>query len=57
MTLRERLQLGARKRSLQAQQRAETVRRLLAEGECIKRAAFKAGVAVRTARRYRRMGA
>lgn len=35
-------------------ERAETLRQLLEEGEHIKRAAWKAGMADRTARRWRR---
>lgn len=54
MTLRERSKLGAQAQAQRAAERADAVRRLLNEGEGIKRAAFKAGVAVRTARRYRR---
>ena len=54
MTLRERSLLGAQARARQAAERAEIVRRYLERGEGIKRAAFKAGVSYRTARRYRR---
>jgi hypothetical protein len=53
MTLHERSRRGAAVIAQKAAQRAETVRRLLDEGEHIKRAAWKAGVSHRTARRYR----
>ena len=53
MTLHERSRRGAAVRAQQAAMRAETLRRLLEDGEHIKRAAWKAGVSHRTARRYR----
>ena len=40
-------------RSLAAEERAETLRRMVDDGEAFKRAASKVGVSVRTARRYR----
>ncbi len=58
MTLRERGKLGNRALAEKAAMRAETLRSLLAEGEGLKRAAWKAGMAERTARRWRkRIGA
>ena len=52
MTLPERFQLATQVRQQKAQTRATSVRVMLAEGECLKRAAYRAGVAYRTARRY-----
>lgn len=53
MTLRERGHLGNEAMRRQAAVRAAELRRLLTEGECLKRAAFRVGVSYRTARRYR----
>jgi hypothetical protein len=53
MTLHERSRRGAAVIAQKAAIRAELVRRLLEEGEHLKRAAWKAGVSHRTARRYR----
>jgi hypothetical protein len=51
MTLQQHAMAARQKRSAE---RVEKVRTLLAEGEGIKRAAWKAGVSARTARRYRK---
>jgi hypothetical protein len=53
MTRQERGKLGNQAMSRKARERAEALRGLLDEGECLKRAAFKAGMAYRTARRWR----
>ena len=53
MTLAERASRGGRIANAKHRERAETLRQLLEEGEHIKRAAFKAGMAHRTARRWR----
>jgi transposase len=53
MTLHERSRLGAAAQAQRAAERAETLRRLMKDGEAFKRAAHKVGVSVRTARRYR----
>jgi hypothetical protein len=54
MTLQERAKLGGAVAAQRAAMRAETFRRLMEEGLGFKRAAWKAGVSIRTARRYRR---
>jgi hypothetical protein len=53
MTMRERARLGAQAANARYVERAETLRQLLEQGEHIKRAAWKAGMAHRTARRWR----
>ena len=53
MTMTERAKLGGAVAAERAAARREAVLKLLAEGECLKRAAWRAGVAYRTARRYR----
>jgi transposase-like protein len=53
MTMAERAKLAAKATNAPYYERAETLRRLLEEGEHIKRAAWKAGMAHRTARRWR----
>jgi len=53
MTHHERSKLGAAAVARKAAERAETLRRHLEAGEGFKRAAWAAGVAERTARRYR----
>lgn len=44
--------LPNRVRMTRAQQRRRELDRLLREGECIKRAAYRVGISHRTARRY-----
>ena len=53
MTMTERAKLGAAVANARWIEPRAQVLALLEQGECIKRAAHKAGVAVRTARRYR----
>jgi hypothetical protein len=53
VTLHERARRGAAVIAQKAAMRAEIVRRALEEGQGIKRAAWKASVSIRTARRYR----
>ncbi len=53
MPLRERSALGNAVVAQRAAERADTLRRLVEQGEGFKRAAARVGVAVRTARRYR----
>jgi len=52
LSLAERAKLATEVRQRKAQTRAASVRTMLAEGEGIKRAAYRAGVAYRTACRY-----
>ena len=52
MTLAERAQLATQVRQRKAAKRASLVRQMIAEGECVKRAAYRAGVSYRTACRY-----
>lgn len=52
MTLAERAHLATATRQCAAARRAERLRRLLNEGECLKRAAWRVGVSYRTAKRY-----
>lgn len=52
MTLAERAHLATQVRQRKAAERAETLRVLLGEGECLKRAAHRVDVSYRTARRY-----
>jgi hypothetical protein len=54
MTLAERARLATQIRQSAAAMRALRLRRLLDEGEGLKRAAHRVGVSIRTARRYRR---
>jgi hypothetical protein len=56
MTLRERGKLGNAAIARAAAERAERMRLLLSQGECLKRAAWRVGVSYRTARRYRKGG-
>ncbi len=56
MTLAERARLATATRQEVAAQRADRLRRLLSDGEPLKRAAWRLGVSYRTARRYRVMG-
>jgi molybdenum-dependent DNA-binding transcriptional regulator ModE len=56
MTLRERASLATAVRIRRADERAATLLMLMRQGECMKRAAWKAGVSYRTARRYKRRG-
>ena len=53
MTLQERGILGATTVSRLAKERGDRLRALLDQGEPLKRAAWKAGMACRTARRHR----
>lgn len=53
-SMSERAKLGAAATNARYYERAETLRQLLEQGECLKRAAWKAGMAYRTARRHRR---
>jgi hypothetical protein len=53
VTLQQRARLATEARRRKAMNRAETLRLLLVQGECLKRAAWQTGVSYRTARRYR----
>lgn len=53
MTYQERAKLGAAAANARYHERAQALRELLERGEGLKRAAHKAGMAVRTARRWR----
>lgn len=52
-SLRERGRMGNAAMMQRAKQRAQAVTDKLREGECLKRAAWAAGVSYRTARRYK----
>ena len=52
LSLAERAKMATEVRQRKAQTRAASVRTMLAEGECLKRAAWRAGVGYRTAKRY-----
>jgi molybdenum-dependent DNA-binding transcriptional regulator ModE len=54
MTLAERARIATAVRVRMADERARALSAALASGECLKRAASKAGVSYRTARRYRK---
>lgn len=54
MTLAERAKLGGAVAAARAAEKAAAVRRLVDEGECLKRAAWRAGVSYSAAKRYAR---
>ncbi len=53
MTMAERASLGGKATAALYAPRREKLRQALAEGHCLKRAAYIAGIGYRTARRYR----
>lgn len=57
MTLAERARLATKVRMAKADKRAAELRRVLAEGECRKRAAYRVGISLRTFSRYMRRAA
>ena len=54
MDMSERARLGGEAAAARYRERAEALRRLLDQGEGFKRAAWKAGMSIRAARRWRR---
>lgn len=52
MTLAERATLATQVRQDKAAARAAHLRQMMAQGECLKRAAYRVDVSYRTARRY-----
>lgn len=53
MTLAERARIATEARQEAARGRAQALRSLLQQGECLKRAAWRVGVSYRTAKRYK----
>lgn len=54
MNMSERARLGGEVTAARYRERAETLRQLLEQGEGFKRAAWRSGMSVRAARRWRR---
>lgn len=54
MTMHERAKLGAAVTNARYRERAEALRELLERGEAFKRAAWRAGMSERAARRWRK---
>lgn len=57
VTLAQRAILATAVRVRRTDERAEAMRLLMMQGECMKRAAWRVGVSYRTARRYKRRAA
>lgn len=53
MTLADRARIATDARQEAARKRAQALRSLLRQGECLKRAAWRVGVSYRTAKRYK----